>query len=608
MRKSGYVLRRFGIAILLIAICALPSVAQTGECRDEWPDHLVRFVKVKARWLPPLNLPLKFKDKLTPDKLRELRLAVIGAINSERNKSNGEFAGLGKLPLVDVNFVRACGRSVAAPTCEAAGLGDKCVDVEVRAYAISTDPVFMGSVLLPLPRSNKFSFLSNVPKPLRFLNPKFGVTRDRESGTTPSLEVSSDLLSHFGKKGDDHTPEDSSTTAERTSAPKASLYLNALGSRSIEHDFYTSRATLSFVLRQPTEQVESAGFDVSFSANRQPQLLTSYLDNSLRLRGQVSLNPALGLLNRVILSAGYRRSSNRRVGGSAVLSDRTSENSFEARGILEGRVLNGFTRLGVWFDGGKPKNRPHSYHRVAALWGYEKEIPVGEQTIGLEVLAGAGRTSSHAPDYALYYGGNSLSSFIYDDVNDQSFAGLPNGPVLRSLGNNQAGFSNGSGPQRGATSYQHLNLTISLPLGNLSYPLIPAEVVNDNPRKTLRDLINFAVNTGEEAFSLNLQDEGLSEEEADKKAAKVFNEIRPGIKFLSNYAKLYAVKPMIMFDATRLSRFDQPQAQVRYGIGGGLQLTVVVAKFEVGYMHAVNRSQGDPRGNFIGRLVFQNLF
>jgi hypothetical protein len=34
----------------------------------------------------------------------------------------------------------------------------------------------------------------------------------------------------------------------------------------------------------------------------------------------------------------------------------------------------------------------------------------------------------------------------------------------------------------------------------------------------------------------------------------------------------------------------------------------VVAKFEVGYMHAVSRSQGDPRGNFIGRLVFQNLF
>jgi len=62
-----------------------------------------------------------------------------------------------------------------------------------------------------------------------------------------------------------------------------------------------------------------------------------------------------------------------------------------------------------------------------------------------------------------------------------------------------------------------------------------------------------------------------------------------------------------MFDEARMSRSDAG-AQYRYSAGGGLQLTIVIAKFQAGYMHAINRFPGEKRGNVIFRLVFTNLF
>ena len=43
-------------------------------------------------------------------------------------------------------------------------------------------------------------------------------------------------------------------------------------------------------------------------------------------------------------------------------------------------------------------------------------------------------------------------------------------------------------------------------------------------------------------------------------------------------------------------------------MGGGIQFTVVTARFEAGYMRTLNPSSGDDRGNFFLRLTFQNLF
>ena len=571
------------------------SLAQTGECRDEWPGHKVRSVKIKARWLPSdLALPLKRGDDFTPDKLRDTRLALINAINAEKDKYSVEFVKLKRLQLVDINFVRACGRKLPAATCQAEGLGTDCVDLELKPLALSSNPIFMGATLLPLPRSSSQTFLSGVPRLLRIFDPKFGLGADEELGAFPDFEMSTDLLS-VGEVA----------AGQPAEGRPVELLLKARGGKSLSDPFYTSEINLSLVLKQPTPSIESLGFEASYTADREPQLNASYLRNAIRVDGHAAFNPATGIVNRVALNGGYRRSSNR-LGGANHLS--VTENSFQGSAVLDGRIFEGFSRAGIWLDGGKPENA-ESYHRIAALIGYQKELPIGEQTLGIEALFGAGKASRHTPEYSLFYGGNTLTDFIYSEIIDpETMSFLPTGPVLRGYGRNQAGFRLANGQTRGANSYHHFNLSLSIPIPSLSAPLIPDEVVNDSPRTTLRDLVDFAVNTGQDALSSSFEDEGLSSAEADAKAKKVFGQIRPGIKYLTNYAKIYSVKPVVMFDAARMTRIDSGDPQSRYSVGGGLELTIVIARFQAGYMHAVNRFEGEKRGNFVFRLVFTNLF
>jgi hypothetical protein len=84
-------------------------------------------------------------------------------------------------------------------------------------------------------------------------------------------------------------------------------------------------------------------------------------------------------------------------------------------------------------------------------------------------------------------------------------------------------------------------------------------------------------------------------------------EILPVTNFIADNANLFAVKPLLMFDVARLafSGFDD---ETRYAAGGGLQLDIVLARFEFGYVAALNRAPGDRRGNFVGRLVLKRFF
>jgi hypothetical protein len=584
---------RFLVIVVWILMSAGVCLAQTGECRDEWqPTHKIRSVKIKARWLPStIKLPVAKGDDFTPANLSATREAVRKAINAELDKYEIEFLKLERLQLVNINFIRGCGRKLPVTTCQAEGLGTDCVDLEVKSLALSSNPIFMGASLLPLPRSSSQTFLSGVPRLLRIFDPKFGMGTDEKLGAVPDFEMSTDLLA-----------VDEIAEGKPAKARPVELLLKARGSKSLSEPFYTSEINLALKLKQPTTSIESLGVEASFTADHQPELKRSYLRNSLRVDGHAAFNLASGIVNRVALNGGYRRSGNR-LGGVSV-----TENSFQGNAIIDGRIFDGFSRAGVWLEGGKPENA-EAYHRIAALIGYQKELPIGEQTIGIEALFGAGKASRHTPEYSLFYGGNTLANFIYSEITDPAtLSFLPTGPVLRGYGRNQAGFRLPSGEARGANSYHHFNLSLAIPIPSLSAPLIPDEVVIDTPRRTLRDLIDFAVDTGEDALSSSFEDEGLSSDEADAKAAKVFGQIKPGIKYLTYKAKIYSVKPLVMFDEARLARIDSTNPQSRYSVGGGLELTIVIARFQAGYMHAINRFEGEKRGNFVFRLVFTNLF
>jgi hypothetical protein len=99
-----------------------------------------------------------------------------------------------------------------------------------------------------------------------------------------------------------------------------------------------------------------------------------------------------------------------------------------------------------------------------------------------------------------------------------------------------------------------------------------------------------------------------AEKEAEARAAKVFRHIRPAMRYLTEKANLYSVKPLFMLDIGRVSAAGIDDGRTRVALGGGLQVLIAIAKFELGYLRAVCRSPADPRGNFIARIVFQNLF
>src|SRR4030095_5503580 len=84
-------------------------------------------------------------------------------------------------------------------------------------------------------------------------------------------------------------------------------------------------------------------------------------------------------------------------------------------------------------------------------------------------------------------------------------------------------------------------------------------------------------------------------------------EILPVTNFIADNANLFAVKPLLMFDVARLA-FSGFEDETRYAAGGGLQLDIVLARFEFGYVAALNRAPGDRRGNFVGRLVLKRFF
>ncbi|HVF23011.1 MAG TPA: hypothetical protein VM941_08055, partial [Pyrinomonadaceae bacterium] len=85
------------------------------------------------------------------------------------------------------------------------------------------------------------------------------------------------------------------------------------------------------------------------------------------------------------------------------------------------------------------------------------------------------------------------------------------------------------------------------------------------------------------------------------------NEILPITDFIADHANIIAVKPLVLFDVAHLGP-GGTNNETRFGLGGGFQIDIVMARFELGYVSSLNRVSGDPRGTFFGRLILRRLF
>jgi hypothetical protein len=654
---------------------AAPSAAQVnsaaevnpiGKCAEavgSLDGYVVRTLKVEgARWAGPVTLApllLSSDGQTRPilvereafsagDRMLNTLEAVRAAFKKqeeegafdlsdkpgEPDKSRGEFGesrgsfGVRRLAsCVKVVAPAECSTSLAADAARLSGQGldpSKCVDVSVKSFYLRVDLYKIGSNVLPIPRSDRPTFFPGVPKSLLAFNPTFGISHDRRYGVSQKAGVSINLLDPLEK-------EKSSDDAEES----VKLRLDAGGSKSLNKPFYNATARLSLERRRTGKLLENVGVEGAFDALQEPLGDGKIFKDVARLGLNITLRPRLGLVNSVSLNANYRFSGNRFFSDDQLRSELTTENSFEARALLDGRVADGVSRLGIWLDSNSPKKVEDSYTRLVGIFGYDKEIPLAlNQTIGVELILGGGRTWGRVPEYARFYGGNSLGNFLYEDADSDILRAFPTGPLLRSFGRNQAQSESATSPMRGATSFWHVNLTTSFPIPSLSRPVIPDVSLDDDddddddtasaatpPAKkdvcgkikstkaTLKNAVKNSMTSARNGLASYYRNvENLPAEEAGKRAEAEVREICPAIYYLADQANLYSVKPLFMLDAARLEREGDINSGTRVAVGGGLQFSLVVARFEMGYLRSVRRETGDPRGNFVMRLVFQNLF
>jgi hypothetical protein len=646
MTRSSYICPRLlGVCMLSWIACSIYAQAQNDlkqkgrGCEDDivgedalgYQGHKIISVKIEARYLSlPLPVP---GTPYSPERVSKIVEDVEKALQNERNREDVEGATEFKLlnvvsvdgteiddkpgaaPAIRIGGVTSCVKLVDPEKCKVA-LGEtnpNCVDITISNIQLRLDSGNVWSSFLPNSRSNKPTFFAGVPGPLLALNPKFGIDYDRKFGASETFRISSNLLD---------LPKTLRSQPLKANATR--LVLDAQGKKSQSQVFYDTNVRLS-LSHSMSGMIESLGAETGFTANHVPLGDNNFLRNAFSVGSNLKIRPGCCFLSSLSVGANYRRSSNRFVARDTNRTEMMSENTFDGRIVLDGHLGNGVTRLAFWTEAGSPSKNSSGYSRFAAILGYYKEIPVApNQTVGAEAILGAGRARGDLPQYAFFFGGNIQKNFLYEPETSPILTAFPTGPLLRSIGAGQAGADTFA--LNGGTSYWHFNLNISIPIREWSSPLVPDIEIDGIPKKDAngnivldgegepviesRPLKTLLKNQGASAARILqkiFEKQGLTKQEARAKADRELQGIGSALRFIADQANIYSLKPLVMFDAARIGA-PRNLNPTRYAIGAGIQLTIVVAKFEAGYLHTINRMNGDPRGSFMMRLVFQNLF
>ena len=476
---------------------------------------------------------------------------------------------------------------------------DGTVGVTFRPYYLHISLVQVGNNVLPIPRTPRPTFYANIPKALLALNPTVALSYDRAFGSAISARIGGDL-SHLSDAGN-------SVTGTKQ------FELRAEGTKSLEKSFYRGDAGLRYSHQRTDASLEQLMFTADFDGVKEPLGESEHTRNAGE--ATVSLKVKLAPNTHLSIDAGYRRTSDRFLDGATSVETNTTANEQTARLLLDTipPAISGFLRAAFWEESGWVTGSDDSYQRFMGRLGYEKEIALApNQTIGIELLAGGGKASDNLPSYSRFFAGNASGQFLYDNANSTALTKMPSGPLIRSLGENEGRLRGAGGLTTGGDTFWHVNLNVTLPIPAWSMPLIPNELtdipdVNGNPisiKQLLRTQIDV---TGPSMLAAVLQEQGLSAVEAEKQARRILGEVTPAAHFVIDQANLYSIKPLLMVDAAGLSG-EGASGETWLAVGGGVQLTVVTAKLEAGYMRTISGPTFGHEGNAFVRLVFQNLF
>ncbi len=545
-------LPRFSLGLLLSGVLVAEATAQCRDDLDEAAGYTIRSVRVEGRWVPRLPLPIAPGDRFSNAGVQTALRAVQQALHAEERRGF-ELQNLGAL---GVTYISPCllaeGRQV---------------DVLIEVRSVRVDLLEIGGNILPLPRSGFATFYQAVPAPLRALHPQAGAYYDKEYGFAPTGAIAVDLL--------------------RPRPDGLRLQLNAGGRKSVQETFYDAGTELALSRLHPGETLERLSVSALFESTEAPRGPRTLRRTAGKVGAGARFRPASGW--SFSLDGEYRYGANEFAGAG-----RTTEHALGLRLGAEGRAGGGFLRAALWAEAAAP-GTGSDYGRAAGLVAFAREIPVAAgQTIGLEAILGGGKAWS-APAYARFFGGHTERNFLYDALDSRALAAFPEGPLLRSQGEGQAQRG-----ERGTRAYWHLNLNLALPVPGLSRPLIPDEEVA--PGLSLKRLLKNKAGDSVAFYAADLEEQGMSPEAAMVKARQTYSEVQPAIAFIADRAKVYALKPLFLAD------FAGSEGEpLEVAVGGGLQLTVVIARMELGYLQTVAGSPSKS-GNLFARITFENIF
>ena len=570
---------------LLLVVLAMPSVAQAGPVEIDTTDRLVTSVvtnaygvsafDIKGRWLGSVSLPLRKGDLWTPEKQSEVFAAIREVFGTEQSESY-LLNQAGEASVLYIDVVEE--KDEAGHT----------VKLTFRPLQVHLSFTKIGDNVLPIPRSASATRYEAVPAPLLALRPVFGVTYDRAFGTALAGGFHNDLLT---------LPDTWNGRLPRRDSPEH-LDASFNGSKSFEH-FYRANAGLTYSYRRLGAPLQELSVGASYGGAKEPLAGQQHTDNTGGASGGATLGIAAH--TRLTFNIAYRHASDLlEDNATRVRTDTEVQPNLLLAESLLPQPIGGFLRAAVWEDNGWTGQGAGFHQRLVGRAGYAREIAIApNQTIGLELIGGGGHLWGDAPASRRFFGGNSSGQFLYDSVSYASLLNLPAGPLIRSFGQGEA-VGNAAGAARGGDAFWHVNANLTLPIRAWSFPLIPPE---DEVRKRLKNGINVS---GRNILISTLKNQGMSREDAIAEADRTLNEIRPATEFIIDEANLYSVKPLLMFDAGGMAGAGSHPTWI--AAGGGLQLTIVTAKLELGYMHTLSGPTTGDRGNFFLRLVFQNLF
>jgi len=578
--------RVFWLVAFLVTVdlvfCPRTIRAQTNDLEigvaevapSETNAYKVSSLTVKGRNVGSLALPLKVGDLWTPEKQFEVLEAIRDAFANDPLQDH-LFNQAGEVGVFYVDVKEE--KDETAHT----------VKLTFNPLQVRLSLTKLGNNVMPIPRSPSPSRYEAVPAPLLALNPTYGLTYDRAFGTSIGGGIDSDLLT---------LPD----VFRGKPAPDTDHHLNARlsGAKSFD-EFYRAHGSLDYSLRRFGATLQELSLGGGYDGVKEPLATSTHTENS----GGANIGGTLRLAShtRLTLGTGFRHADDllEDAAGRTRTATEVQPNRFLLESLLP-RPFGGFLRLGLWEDNGWTDEGFGAHQRLAARIGYAREFAIAQnQTIGLELLAGGGRLWGDAPSSRRFFGGNDSGQFLYDSVNSPGLASMPGGPLIRSFGEGQA-IGKGGGAARGGDSFWHVNLNLTIPIRRFSFPLIPDD---EEVRSMLRNGINVS---GRNFLISALKQQGMSRDEAVAEADRTLGAIRPATDFIIDEANFYAIKPLFMFDAGGLSGAGNDATWT--AAGGGIQLTVVTAKFEVGYMHTLSGPISGARGSVFLRLVFQNLF